>query len=292
LNIYPFEWKQVLVLLLILLLFQPASAEEKLGNDDKILIMGVFPIVSGVALFKRFAPLKDYLSKNLGREIRLETARDFPTFVSRTAEHYYDIVITAPHFSVLAADSGDYQIVARPTQDLESLVVVSETSAIKDLSQLAGQKIATPPAPALTTRSTNKYLEDTGLKGDKAPEYLAHKSHNAAYQAVLVNNAAAAIVSNNAVNKALDQGIALRIIGKAPPLPAMATLVSTRLPVGFALDVENALVTMADSDEGRAVLYKVGFPGYISARLKDYDPVRPYKPANSNIGVPQQKIVK
>jgi len=253
-------------------------------SHEELIRMGVFPIVSGVALFKRFAPLKDHLEKELGRKIKLETARDFPTFVRRTADKNYDIVITAPHFSVLAADSGDYQIVARPKRNLVSLIVVAKSSKLTTLSQLAGKRIATPPAPALTTRSGKRYLAQEGLKQEQLPKYVAFKSHNAAYQSVLIKDTDAAIVSINAVNKALDKGIPLKIIGKVPPLPAMATLVSTKFSDQFALSVEKALVSMDTTDNGRAVLKKVGFPGYWSARLKDYEPVRPYKPKSANIG--------
>jgi len=261
---------------------------EELNQEQLSLKMGVFPIVSGVALFKRFAPLKDHLSKKLGVEIKLETASNFPTFVSRTAEQQYDIVITAPHFSVLAADSGDYQIVARPKRDLISLIVVAKTSPIKELSQLSGKKVATPPVPALTTRSGKRYFEQKGLGGKNKPDYLAYKSHNAAYQSVLINNTSAAIVSINAVNKALDKGIPLRIIDKVPALPAMATLVSNKHSNEFAAKVESVLVSMDTTNEGRIALKKVGFPGYWSARLKDYEPVRPYKPSSPDISKPKQ----
>ena len=116
----------------------PALAADGPHENKKFLLMGVFPYVSGMALFKRYAPLKDYLANELGRELVLETARDFPTFVQRTAERRYDIVMTAPHFALLAADSGDYQIVTRPKRDLVSVVLVPETSAMTDLSGLAG----------------------------------------------------------------------------------------------------------------------------------------------------------
>ena len=268
--------------------FNFAIAEEQTLEVNEPIKMAIFPIVSGVALFKRFAPLKDYLAQNIGYKFSLETARDFPTFVRRTADRKYDVVITAPHFSVLAADSGDYKIVARPKRDLVSLIVVKKNSTVTSLSQLAGKKIATPPAPALTTRSGKRYLKQQGLKGKNKPKYQSFKSHNAAYQAVLVNNYTAAIVSINAVNKALDKGIPLRIIGKVPALPAMATLVSTHLPKEFADKIEKALVSMEKTDEGRSTLKQIGFPGYWSARLKDYESVRPYKPASSNIGKTNQ----
>jgi phosphonate transport system substrate-binding protein len=267
------------------------SAAEDLHEGKKTLLMGVFPIVSGVALFKRFAPLKDYLASELGRELVLETARDFPTFVQRTTARRYDIVITAPHFSLLAADSGDYRIVARSKRDLVSLIVVSKTSAITDLAQLAGQVIATPPASALVTQYGKDYLAEKGLKDEKGPKYRAYKSHNAAYQAVLVGHATAALVSNNAINKALDKGVPLRVIDTLPLLPNMPILVATDLPKAFAQQVERVLVTMEDTDEGRAVLKEIDFPGYWPSGVEDYKPVRPYKPADTSIGSQPVKVL-
>ena len=279
----------VFTALLTAVLHASTPFADEINSQEELIRMGVFPIVSGVALFKRFAPLKDHIEKELGREIKLETARDFPTFVRRTADKNYDIVITAPHFSVLAADSGDYQIVARPKRNLVSLIVVAKSSKLTTLSQLAGKKIATPPVPALTTRSGKRYLAQEGLKQKQIPTYVPFKSHNAAYQSVLIKDTDAAIVSINAVNKALDKGIPLRIIGKVPVLPAMATLVSTRFSDEFAMRVEKILVAMDTTEEGRIALKKVGFPGYWSARLKDYEPVRPYKPKSANIGKKKKK---
>ena len=253
-------------------------------DNNKPLIMGVFPIVTSGVLFKRFAPLKDYLAKQLGQDIVLQTAKDFPTFVQRTAERRYDIVVTAPHFSLLAADSGDYQIVVRPKKNLESLLVVAKNSKITNVSQLSGKLIATPPKPALTTRSGKDHLESMGLVGENSPSYRAYKTHNAAYQSVIGNDSAAAIVSNNILSKALKRGVPLRVIDKLPPLPAMATLVATNLNEKFAIDVEKALVTMTESEQGLTVLKKVGFPGYLSAGVDDYEIVRPYKPASAIIG--------
>lgn len=261
----------------------PLRADATPEQGNKPLVMGVFPIVSGGALFKRFAPLKDYLARELGRDMILETAKDFPSFVARTAERRYDIVFTAPHFSLLATDSGDYQIVARPKSDLTSFIVVQKASEIRNISQLSGKLIATPPAPALTTRSGKDYLTEMGLQGARTPRYLAYQSHNAAYQAVLANDAVAAIVSNNIVNKALNNGTPLRVIDKIPPMPAMATLVATNQGEKLANDVRTTLVNMEHTRVGQETLEKVGFPGYLSATVKDYELVRRYKPANANI---------
>ena len=163
------------------------------------------------------------------------------------------------------------------------MFLVPETSAMTDLSQLAGQVIATPPASALVTRYGTDYLAAQGLNGDKAPEYRAYKSHNAAYEAILDNHAAAALVALDPVRAAIDRGAPMRVIARLPPLPALATLVATDLSTAFAQQVENIFVMMEDTDKGRDVLKEVGFTGYIPTRVEDYKPVRPYKPVSANI---------
>ena len=275
--------------LIVILLVTAQGFVWAVPHKDEPLIMGVFPIVSSGALFKRFAPLKDYLAKQLGREIVLTTAKDFPTFVSRTGTREYDIVITAPHFSLLATDSGDYEIVARPKRDLVSLMVVAKDSSITTLSQLSKKLIATPPKPALSTRSGKDYLKAKGLEGVNAPKYKAYKTHNAAYQAALNNTAAAALVSINAVNKALDNGIPLRVIDRLPALPAMPTLVAKDLGSDISMDVKRVLTEMGNNKESIQVLTQVGFPGYLPARVDDYLSVRPYKPVSSQIGKTNNK---
>jgi len=280
---------KILLLMLMVPFVSVVKAAEQHSDKKETITMGMFPIVSAVALFKRFAPLKDYLERNLGHRFVLETASDFPTFVRRTADKKYDVVLTAPHFSVLAADSGDYKIIARPKLNLITIIVVNKNSAVTELSQLAGKKIATPPDSAIVTRSTKRFLKQQGLTGQKEPHYKAFKTHNAAYQSVLANNSTAAFVALNAVKEALDNGVPLRIIGKVPELPGMGILVSTQLSKEFADKLEKVLISMERSDEGRLVLKKIATPGYLSARLKDYESVRPYKPSTSNIAKKNKK---
>ncbi|MBF0265857.1 MAG: phosphate/phosphite/phosphonate ABC transporter substrate-binding protein [Gammaproteobacteria bacterium] len=269
------------LILILLISFKPAISDVKEAKTNSTITMGIFPLVSSVALFKRFAPLKDYIADNLGYKISLETARDFPTFVRRTAEKKYDIVLTAPHFTVLAADSGNYKIIARPKLNLISIILVKKNSTITELSQLAGKEIATPPNSAIVTRSGKNFLKLQGLTDQKKPKYKDFKTHNAAYQSVLANKSNAAIVALNAVKRALDNDIPLRIIGKVPELPGMGVLVSTQLPEEFTNKLEKLLVSMEQSDEGRLVLKKIATPGYWSARIEDYESIRPYVPKMS-----------
>ena len=237
---------------------------------------GFFPIISTVALFKRFSPLRDYLSDTLGLKVELETAKNFPTFYQRTNQGEFDLVITAPHFAVRAADSGRYEIVATLVKPVQQVFVVHKNSKFKSIEDFAGKKIATPPASALMTMMGKAFLRQHGLDNNKKPTFQAYTSHNAANEALLAGEVVAAIASTNVVNKAIKQGEPLRIIARGLRLPNMATLVASDLNDDLKKKIRDAFIGMNDTEQGQQVLKKIGLPGYKPATNKDYEPARPY----------------
>lgn len=266
------------LMLIIIALATGVQAADKNGNfnKDKTLTLGFFPIISTVALFKRFAPLRDYLAESLGIPVELKTAKNFPTFLKRTDERKYDLVVTAPHFAVRASDSGKYVIRATHIKDVQQLFVVQKSSPIHTIQELAGKTIATPPKPALMTLMGKRFLKDVGLTGNKQPVYRAFTSHNAANQAVLANEMDAAIASSNIIQKNIKRGDALRILKGGNKLPSMALLVASDLDKELGEPITDILVAMKDSEKGSQVLKQISFPGYRAVSAKEYEPARPY----------------
>lgn len=253
-----------------------ANPELKSGSGQKALTLGFFPIISTVALYKRFSPLVNYLSDELGRPIQLKTAKDFSTFFKRTLQREYDIVITAPHFAVKANDSKKYNIRTTLTSNVQQLVVVHKNSVITSINELSGAVIATPPEKALMTKMGKDLLRNAGLIGHRSPQYMSFNSHNAANEAVLAGEAVAAIASNNIVKKSLKKGVALKIIGKGLQFPNMATLFASDIDAETEASIIDILINMKKTDKGRATLKAIEFPGYRIIEAKDYEIVRPY----------------
>jgi len=270
--------KSILVLLLFFSLtpLTFAGSDKKQHHKPQPLSLGFFPIVSTVALFKRFAPLSDYLSATLNRPVLLKTAKDFPTFVKRTDKRNYDIVVTAPHFAVRAADSGKYNVHVTAINDVQQLIVVHKNSSIKDIQELAGRVIATPPKRALMTMMGMQYLHDKGLIDAKMPVYRHFVSHNAANEAVLAGEVDAAIASSNIIHKAIKKEAPLKIIEHGFSLPNMATLVASDMDEQLAIRITTILVNMKQTEVGRQVLNKIAFPGYRRVSAADYEPARVY----------------
>ncbi len=268
---------------------QDSSAQQTSGN--KALSLGFFPIISTVALYKRFSPLRDYIAEKLQQPVNMETAKDFPTFLQRTDTRQYDIVITAPHFALRAADSGKYRIRVALQGEVYQLLVVRKDSPITSIKQLAGKRIATPPADALMTMIGMRALAQAGLTGRRAPVYSSYTSHNAANEALLAGEVDAAIASSNVIRKAIGKGAPFRIVHRSFKLPNMATLVASDLDPALADRIVQILVNMQSTAKGQQVLKQIRFPGYrVVKRPAEYESLRPYmEQAAAELSVKQTK---
>ncbi len=270
----------IFVLLFMVLLSNHCLATERSnqrdGKDGNAISLGFFPIISTVALYKRFGPLAQYLSTELNRPVQLKTAKNFPTFFKRTSKRAYDIVVTAPHFAVKASDSTLYKIRATLTSDVQQLIITNTNSSLTSIEQLSGQIVATPPKKALMTKMGKDLFNQIGLKGDKKPIYKAFNSHNAANEAVIAGKVAAAIASSNIVKKEMKQGNPIKIIGRGLKFPNMATLIASDIDKELSNSIIKSLVNMKNTEKGRAVLKQIGFPGYRTINASEYEIVRPY----------------
>lgn len=265
------SYKSRLIFIAVLLFqIQLCSASD---SQKETLIFGLLPSESAITKFKRYAPLRDYLSKKLNRKIHLETARSFPEFIKRTKEGRYDFLETAPHFVIPAIDSKKYRVITTIVQPLSAQIVVLKSSKYSNLSQLSGLTIATPSPKAIITKigknSLNKVLANT-------PSYKSYKTHNAAYESVLGKHSDAAIISVNVFNKAIRQEKPLRSIGESNKIPNMSILVSSRISHSLEKELQTTLINMLKTDDGIRVLKEISYPGYRKATAKEFNPIRRY----------------
>ena len=248
-----------------------AHADDS-ANPRQAIVFGILPFMSEVSLIKRFSPLRDHLSARLHRDVVLETATDMITFVQRTNEGAYDIVYTAPHFVVLATQSGHYSVLAQPSQKLAAHIMVPADSAVQTVAQLANRRVASGPALAFLTIVGKDLLAQAGLKDGSAPEYMIFPNNNSALQATASGDSDAAIVGTYMIEQAQKAG--LRELIATPPYPSVAILASTRLTSQQQNAIGNALVELSSTASGQALLERIEFPGFQRANLAEYDTLR------------------
>lgn len=264
------------LLLLLACLPLAATAPASPGQDRaRPLVLGVLPYMSPIALLKRLAPLRDYLGQQLGRPVVLVTARDYPEFIRRTNERHYDAVITAPHFVPLALERDRYRVQATYAKPLSAVVLVRADSDIDQLSDLAGASVATPPDHAIVSWVGMTLIDDAVGIAD-SPRYRAAQSHNTAYSAVVAGEVDAAIVTVSLWDPSRSAADGLRELGRSAPFPAMGILLAADLPSDLQERFGAALAHMHRDAKGRAVLNRIGYPGYRRADTSEFDGLRPY----------------
>ncbi len=242
-------------------------------NGTQHLTFGFLPIVSPERLVRRFAPLTDYLSQQLGVEIRMETAPDFATFVRRTRDtQRYDILFTAPHLYYLAHRERGYRAVARVDRPgMQAVIVAPRRLGIESLTELAGRRLATTDPLALATVLVRARLEEAAVDPDSDLVLIPTPSHNASllstYQGA--TDAAALILPlfRRASPEIRDSMV---ILARTRMVPHMPISVAPWIPPGQAKQIGEALFALDETPEGRALLEHFHWPGFVPAREAEY----------------------
>jgi phosphonate transport system substrate-binding protein len=273
---YKFRLIPVVLIVSFALSFQGAYAQS--AAEEKPLLMGFFPLYSAVALFKKYGPLKDYLEEQLNRPIELETAKDFPTFLQRTSERKYDLVVTAPHFALRAVDEGNYRIIATHKNSGQELMLAHKDNTWDGLDALRGKRVGTAAPNALMTRMGKQRLIEAGITGDDTPTFTAFTSHNAAVEAIITDKVDVVITSNNVAEKMISEGKPIRIFDLGVIYPNMPIMVATDQPSSLDTAIQAALLALSDSNTGQTLLDHIGSEGYRIVDASEYEILRPYVP--------------
>ena len=268
--------RQWLALALSLCLSTSALAADQ-ASSAKGLVFGFLPILSTEKLVARFGPLVDYLEQQLGQPIRFETAPDYPEFVRRTdVEKRYDIVFTAPHLYYLAQRKANYRVIVRVgAPQMQALIVATKASGITDLAGLKGHSLATPAAESLGTALVRATLRDAGISPDKDLRLVITPTHNAslltAYKGI--TDAAALMVPPYKRANA-EVRAQMVVLAETRGVPHMPIAISARFPADLEPKLQHALLSLKDSDDGRALLKHLSWPmGFVKATPAEYDDV-------------------
>ncbi len=171
---------------------RPFSSNQKTSNADT-LYFGVLPYLSTTALIKTWRPFADFIEKTLHKKVIIKTAPDFQTFIQRTAEGRYDLLMTAPHFAALAVKTHGYQIIAGHSNALTGDIVVAKNAAFQSISDLRDKIFATPDPLAAVSILAELTLKQYGIIPGNNIHIKTTTSHNAALVDVTEGRAAAAI---------------------------------------------------------------------------------------------------
>lgn len=244
---------------------------------DAPLRFGVFPNLSARAIVLLYQPMQAYLEKALGQPVVIYSAPDFKSFVERTYNRDYDLVVIAPHLARLIQSDAGFLPLFSYTDELNALVVVAKSSPIQSLEDLRGKTVAMPDRLAVIPVLGLRLLRNQGLQPDTDFKSMHSASHSNAALAVQRGDAQGAIVGSSPFAQ-FPEGLrdSLRVLAKSESIPNQFLLASPTLPTRQTEALRKALNAFAASPEGRQFFEHNGFGGLKPASDAELRKMEPY----------------
>lgn len=260
--------KFIIVLGLVFCFVSPLQVHAK-----DAMVFGFLPILSPQKLVARFGPLTDYLAKQLGRPVRLETAANYAEFVRRTNERRYDILFTAPHFYYIAQRQAGYHVLVRvDAPSMPAIIVARKDSDIKTLDDLRGKKLSTVDPLALGTALVKAHLSEHNIDPDKDLTLVATPTHNASLLSAYKRVTDAASLMLPPYTRAKPEvKNSMRIVAQTAGTPHMPICVSAAVSAEDVAIIEKALLNLKSTDDGKALLKHLSWPGFAKTTPTEYD---------------------
>lgn len=259
------------------------AAGSPAAADDTALILGIFPRFSATDVHDAYAPMARYLSQALGREVKVETAKDQTAFWQAVTQGRYDIVHYNQMNYVDSHEKFGYDVIAMNEEfgksTLASALVVRKDSGIDSVMDLKGKTVIFGGGPKAMVAYVGNYvlLKRAGLKkGDYKEEFS--KSPANAIMAVYYKQAAAGGAGDVGFKmQAVDEKIEtaeLKFLAVGEPMPHLPWAARSTLGADSLKQIQTALLKLNNSPDGPSVLKSAQLTGLRSATDADYDMIR------------------
>ena len=247
------------------------------------LILGVFPRRNVTTTMTLFTPLAQYLSRELGREVKLETSRDFPTFWNKVLNNRYDIVHYNQYHYIKSHQKQGYRVIAQNQEFgrdyLAGVIMVRSDSGINNLKDLKGKKIVFGGGKmAMIAYVVPKYLLlQAGLTDNDYQEEIATNPPNS-LMTVYFGQADAAgigdVVTEVPSVKSVIDTTKIKVLAKSQELAHLPWAVKSSLSDDLSREIQQALLALNNSTEGLSILNSANISGISPSSDEDYAPHR------------------
>lgn len=235
--------------------------------DTNALRLGIAPHTSARVILEMYQPLRVQLEKALGIPVEVMTAPDFTEFARRMLHQDYDIAVTTGHQARLAQTDAQYIPLLTYSADFRAVALVADKGRIKTVADLRGRSVLGLSPSSLVTLWGQHWLAQNGL--NQPLRYVSASDSSA--HLVLEGQADAAFASlANYQSLPRDLQSRLRFLVISEPLAGRVYLLNQQqLPRKAAIDT--ALMSFANSVEGKAYFAKYKLEGYRPLRPKELE---------------------
>ena len=269
--------------------FTCANAESQaLSSNGDPLLMGLIPEQNIFKQVERYKPLADYLSKKIGREIKLKLLTRYGNIVDNFVSERLDMAFFGSFSYALAYSKLGVEVLARPewidgTSTYYGLIFVRKDSGITGPGDMEGKKFAfVDKATTAGYLLPQAYFKKHGIHDYKTyfkETYFTGTHEDAIYD--VINGRADIGAAKNTVFFRLAENDSrlsdeLMILDKSPDVPANGLAVRKDLDESLKQKLRETLLNINEDAEGQKILANYGATRFIKTTLADYNPVFDY----------------
>lgn len=248
--------------------------------EDKGYIFGVHPFASATKLEKKFSPLVDYLSTQLGTTVKLEISKDYAAHIDAIGQDRFDIAYAGPASYVKMTDKyGLKPFLARSENDgkatFKGAILVSKHSKIQTLADLKGKHFAFGSPSSTMSHLVPRYmLLEAGITGSDLGSFEFLGNHDQVASSVLLGDFDAGAVKSSVFKKYEPKG--LRLLAWTPPISTHMFVAGKQVPEAEIANIREALLAVNTSPDKEKVLkpIKKSLTGFVPGTDADYDNLR------------------
>lgn len=236
------------------------------------VLMGVSEGVAEQASFsemqEKYRPLTEYLGKVLKRKVVVESSQSFSSALANLEKERYDLMFARPS-NILgrAIRDNKYQLVAMAKGNFTADFIVRKDSGFKKPEDVLGHPIAMPEKGALMSLAGLATLRDLGGKPASLQVRYAHYQEAVPY--MVEQKFADVGVVAPAQSKAWEKKGGVTLF-KSKKLPFWGIIASSKISANEVAAMQEALIAMENTEEGKAILKRIGVNGWTAGDGKDY----------------------
>ena len=241
---------------------------------DDVILFGVNEGSSGSADFRerqeKYKPLAEYLSKAVGKPVRLESAQDLKSLTKNLEKARYGLLLVRPsHISAKAMRDQNYVLVASAKGDAYTYFITRKDSPLKTPQDIKGQSIAMPDQLAYPTHAGSAMLRDIGIDPHAGKVHYLRTQEAVGYAVEQNLSAVGVVISYSKVAKDWTKN-GHKILWQSKRLPFWSVIASPTLGEPTIAAVRTALLKLSEQPGGEAIVKDVGISGFVAGSQQDY----------------------
>ncbi len=256
----------------------PGAADQEPAAEAAPLRLGLVPERNIFEQRRRYRLLADHLAERLGRPIELVTFSTYHGVLHDFEHGAVDAAFLGSFITVLVHERFSARVLVKPEYPDEmstyrGVVFVRDDSPVRSLQELGEGCIAMVRATMAGHLFPLVAMEDVeGWDPDDEGAICWISSHDEVIEATAAGHVAAGAAKDLRL-KAFEQAnpdIALRRLAESGPVPENALVVAATLDEQVAAALKEALLTLHEEPEGRALAERIGVARFLPCDIEEY----------------------